>query len=97
MKEMFGSDNITWRKNAMYVTGSKRIQATVRRDTKYPQMWRAYFPDGSVTDICNYTRARDAAFVIVCAMLNRHAFKAFSFPQLKKLPHIRVALKEPAG
>src|SRR6516225_2963495 len=35
--------------------------ASVVLDGKYPSMWRVQRPDGSLTDMVNLTRAKDAA------------------------------------
>ena len=33
-------------------------------DDRYPTMWRIHWPDGSVSDMVNLTRAKDAAQAI---------------------------------
>lgn len=34
---------------------------TVRRDEKYPSMWRIHAADGTVSDMVNLSRAKEAA------------------------------------
>ena len=38
-----------------------RHVASIIQDDKYPQMWRVKLPDGSISDMVNLTRAKDAA------------------------------------
>jgi hypothetical protein len=45
--------------------GKSFTDVTVRRDTKWPSMWRVNTADGWVSDMVNLTRAKDAA--IQCA------------------------------
>lgn len=40
-------------------------------DKSYPSMWRIRFADGSLSDMANLTRAKDAALHIAVATLNR--------------------------
>ena len=49
--------------------GRKRV-ASVVRDGKYPSMWRVQRPDGSLTDMVNLTRAKDAAMALAVDWLN---------------------------
>jgi hypothetical protein len=43
---------------------SKKPLASVRPDEVYPTMWRIHWPDGSVSDMVNLARAKDAAQAI---------------------------------
>lgn len=43
---------------------SKKPLAWVKPDERYPTMWRIHWPDGSVSDMVNLTRACDAAMVL---------------------------------
>jgi hypothetical protein len=38
--------------------------ASVKPDDRYPTMWRIHWPDGSVSDMVNLARAKDAAMAI---------------------------------
>jgi hypothetical protein len=42
----------------------RRTLLRIERDEVYPEMWRVRRPDGSLTDIVNRTRAKDAAVSI---------------------------------
>jgi hypothetical protein len=42
----------------------KRRVLQIERDAKYPQMWRVRLPDGSLSDMVNLTRAKEAALNI---------------------------------
>src|SRR5262249_19717336 len=33
----------------------------IKPDLKWPKMWRVHLPDGQITDMTNFTRAKDAA------------------------------------
>lgn len=37
---------------------------TVRPDAQWPSMWRLHWPDGSISDMVNLSRAKDAAMVL---------------------------------
>jgi hypothetical protein len=39
----------------------RRPVMRIERDSVYPQMWRVRRPDGSLSDMVNLTRAKDAA------------------------------------
>jgi hypothetical protein len=41
--------------------GKSFTGVTVRRDAKWPGMWRVYSAGGQVSDMANLTRAKDAA------------------------------------
>jgi hypothetical protein len=43
---------------------NKRRVLQIERDAKYPQMWRVRLPDGSLSDMVNQARAKDAALDI---------------------------------
>jgi hypothetical protein len=51
-----------WKGNRLYI-GRKPTGYEVVPDEKYPDvMWRVKLPDGSLTEMVNRTRAKDAAF-----------------------------------
>ena len=41
------------------------------RDSAWPGLWRVHLSDGSVTDMVNLTRAKDAAVSLALGLLNR--------------------------
>lgn len=51
---------MTWKDNRLYLNG--RVSGfSVVPDEKYSSMWRVRRPDGSLSDMVNFSRARDAA------------------------------------
>ena len=58
--------NMAWREH--WLTYHGRLSGySVVQDERYSSMWRVQSPDGSVSDMVNRTRAKDAAM----AMLDR--------------------------
>jgi len=49
---------------------SGKLLAIVEPDVKYPKMWRVRIPDGSVSDMANLTRIKDAAQSLALDRLN---------------------------
>ena len=56
---VYGNHLLTWKGNKLCL-GARKIVEIVQ-DAKYPTMWRVKKPDGSLTNMVNITRARDAA------------------------------------
>jgi hypothetical protein len=50
--------------HALHYGKSKTPLARVKPDERYPTMWRIHWPDGSVSDMVNLSRACDAAQAI---------------------------------
>jgi hypothetical protein len=77
--------------------GSKRPLTTIERDTTYPNMWRVRRPNGSLSDMVNRTRAKEAAALMVLSVLNHRGTgtEGGSIRQKQKpgteLTHIREA------
>ena len=57
---MYGHQDLHWKDSRLYL-GSHATGNSITPDTKYPSMWRVRYPDGSLSDIVNLTRARDSA------------------------------------
>ena len=57
---MYGHQDLHWKDSRLYL-GSSATGYSITPDTKYPSMWRVRYPDGSLSDIVNLTRARDGA------------------------------------
>ena len=55
---------------------SGRLLASIESDATWPSMWRARLPDGSLTDMVNRTRAKDAAGSLALTALNARTSKA---------------------
>jgi hypothetical protein len=60
---MYGHQDLHWNDSRLYL-GSRATGYSITPDTKYPSMWRVRYPDGSLSDIVNLTRARDAALPV---------------------------------
>ena len=48
-----------WRGPQLYLRS--RVIATIIRDERYPDMWRVRLPNGTISDMANLSRAKDAA------------------------------------
>jgi hypothetical protein len=66
---MICSSDLTWQGPHLYL-GRKRV-AVVVQDENYTSMWRVVRSNGTLSDMCNFTRARDAAMAMVLSDLNR--------------------------
>src|SRR5262249_19928964 len=56
---------MSWKGDKLYYLG-RRSDYSIVQDEKYPQMmWRVRRPDGSVSDMANRTRAKDAAMLML--------------------------------
>jgi hypothetical protein len=53
---------------------------SITPDIKYPSMWRVRYPDGSLSDIVNLTRARDGARCLALAVLNTRETRVAASP-----------------
>ena len=62
------SQRLTWVGDELVY--GRRTLLRIVRDRVYPEMWRVRFPDGSLTDMVNRTRAKDAALSIAHRLLN---------------------------
>jgi hypothetical protein len=68
---MYGTANLTWKGDGLYLGGKGKPVVTIVPDEKYPAAtWRVKLPDGRLTDMVNRTRARDAAVSIALNILN---------------------------
>jgi hypothetical protein len=51
-------------RHSLHYASAKHPLAEIIPDANWPGMWRVRWPDGSLSDMANLTRAKDAAFVI---------------------------------
>jgi hypothetical protein len=58
------------RRYTLHQGSRKSVLVSVEPDAKWPGMWRVRKPDGSLTDMVNLTRAKDAAMSIAANHLN---------------------------
>jgi hypothetical protein len=66
---MLGRGDMHWKGLSLYL-GTKKQDVTVLPDPLYPKMFRLRRPDGSMSDLANLARIKDAAMVIVAAIAN---------------------------
>jgi hypothetical protein len=67
---------LIWSYNKLCRHGSHRALIQIERDAKYPDMWRVVRADGSLSDLVNRTRAKDAAMCIALRAINDPARSA---------------------
>jgi hypothetical protein len=65
---VYNNIDLLWKGNELRLKGRTIVE--IVEDSKYPGMWRVKKPDGSLTDMVNITRARDAARGLALGILN---------------------------
>lgn len=72
MPRVYANEDLEWRGNRLTARDGGRRAPSVEivADTDWPRMYRIKLPDGSLTDMLNRARARDAARSILLAILN---------------------------
>ena len=55
---------MSWKGDKLYYLG-RRSDYSIVQDEKYPQMWRVRLLDGSLSDMANRTRTKDAAMLML--------------------------------
>jgi hypothetical protein len=65
-----GRDRLIWRGFDLKHAQSRRVLVRVIADAHYHAMYRLQFPDGSVSDMVNLSRAKDAAIAAALRDLN---------------------------
>ena len=61
MARFYAARELEWKGNRLIVGGRNDPSAGIVPDDHWPGMWRVKRPDGSLTDMVNRSRARDAA------------------------------------
>ena len=64
---------LQWRRDGSRYTlhqGGRKAVVSVEPDVRWPAMYRVRKPDGTLTDMVNLTRAKDAAMSIAAEYLN---------------------------
>ena len=56
---------MAWNGDTLHRKGSSRTLISIERDSTYPNMWRVRRPNGTLSDMVNRTRAKDAAELLV--------------------------------
>jgi len=72
MMRSYANSELIWRGDRLALKGGRRGSPAVEivPDDSYPGMWRIRMEDGSLSDMVNRTRARDAARSILLGILN---------------------------
>jgi hypothetical protein len=68
MARVIGRDRLNWNHRGLFF-GQRRIM-TIEPDTAHASMFRVRRPDGSLSDLVNLSRAKDAASGIALDTLN---------------------------
>jgi hypothetical protein len=63
--------DLAWRKSALHLRERGPALVTVVPDDVYPGMWRVRRPDGTLSDLVNLARAKDAAVSLALGILDR--------------------------
>jgi len=69
---MSAGEKIIWKGNRLYLE-SRFSGYQIQIDEKYPTMWRVRSPDGTLSDMVNLSRAKDAAEVMFDRELRKPA------------------------
>jgi hypothetical protein len=71
--QKYDNADLTWRGDRLALKAGGRAGPAVEivPDSTYPGMWRIKTPDGSLSDMLNRTRARDAARSILLGILRQ--------------------------
>jgi hypothetical protein len=72
MSRIYANHELEWKGDRLIARDGSRSAPSVAviSDSNWPGMWRVKRPDGSVTDMLNRARARDAARSILLAIFN---------------------------
>jgi hypothetical protein len=69
----YNNKNLSWKGDELFVVGRRKPVLRIVPDARYPTMWRVQRPDGSLSDMANRTRAKDAARSVALGTLNASA------------------------
>ena len=74
MAHRYATPELKWRKAddgyTLHLGRTKKPLLSVVPDAVYPAMWRVRRADGSLSDLVNLSRAKDAALSLALAILN---------------------------
>ena len=59
--------DMAWNGDTLHRKGSRRPLISIERDSTYPNMWRVRRPNGTLSDMVNRVRCKDAAESMVLA------------------------------
>jgi hypothetical protein len=102
MLRVYANEDLEWRGNRLTTRDGGRRAPSVEiiPDTDWPRMYRIKLPDGSLTDMLNRARARDAARSILLAVLNGQETRSEGLPMRfgdKAAPETRRASRRSTG
>lgn len=78
---MFGFRDFEWKGDKL-MHGNKNTGVKIIPDATWPKMYRVEYPPGTISDMTNLSRAKDAAVSIVSHHLNRDARAVLKVPNL---------------
>jgi hypothetical protein len=70
---IYSRTDLTW--NGLTLRLGTKIVATVVPDLQFQKMYRVQPPDGTLTDMVNLSRAKDAAISLALSELNKRDWK----------------------
>jgi hypothetical protein len=68
---VWANEALSWRGNRLFLKEGSALLAEIVPDPQWSGMWRVRLPDGSLSDMVNITRAKDAARSLALLALNR--------------------------
>src|SRR5262245_60145562 len=75
------AEKLTWHGNKLYL--GKRLAGEIVQDKTYPTMWRVLHPDGSLSDMVNLTRAKDACAAMTATSERKGRQRRLEVPQAR--------------
>jgi hypothetical protein len=76
---MLGYADFRWKGDKL-ILGTRNTGCKIIPDATWPMMFRVEYPPGTISDMTNLTRAKDAAISIVAHHLNRTTEKEVREP-----------------
>jgi hypothetical protein len=71
MPTVYGRNNFVWDGLTLRVGKRGKVVAQVVPDPDFQRMYRVRLPDGHLSDMCNLTRAKDAALSLAAAAIDK--------------------------
>ena len=78
------AENLIWMGNKLYL--GKRLAGEIVQDKTYPSMWRILHPDGSLSDMVNLTRAKDACAAMAATTQRQRRQRRLEAPRTRFFP-----------
>jgi hypothetical protein len=77
------TDRVEWKGDNLVLNGRKTPLVSIVEDDKYREMWRVRRPDGSLTDMVNRARAKDAALRLAERLIDPSKYHPRSQPRVR--------------